>query len=407
MQLLYRLASGFVIAVGALAAPAGAQEFRPLALPEGFYERMAQRERQAVPERERAHVVEQASAAFTGASFYNRPGSDWEAYLRDWYGCEQVTRGSRIPSERLSYVRSPSMTSPSQSGIGATIGGHIGRGDNVDAVHEANRKGCLRARGWRRVTPDAAEAQRIAGLSDAEFTAWAAREIGSASPTGEVEALGGASLPESPMIDPNAAPRGEPSVRLAGGGNARAPLVLGPEEGLLVVAFRRPDRGSDGKSGAIALRRYDLGRADLADAGEGVTTIASADRQAGYELHLVRLPAGHYVIDGTSVDAEAPAESNCFGAPLIEISAGQAIYGGDWVPYHNVSLGKGKILPDALVLVSRIDEAKAALREAQPALAEALVPMAVANGARYACLDPDVVLDQWSLAGVPEAPSVR
>jgi hypothetical protein len=400
MHPLYRLAGG-VIAVSALAWPAGAQDFRPLVLPDGFYERMAQRERQAIPERERAQVVDKASAAFTGESFYNRPGSSWEDYLRDWYGCEQATRGSRIPNERLSHVRSPSMISPSQSGIGATIGGHIGRGDNLDAVHDENRKGCLRIRGWRRVTPGAAEAQRIAGLSDAGFTAWAAGAVGSDQPEGEIERWGSTGLPDSPLIDPDGAPPGEPSVRVTGAG-----------DGVLVIAFRRPDRGSAGKSAAITLRRYDLARADLATSGPGAepgaaTTIASADRRAGYELHLVRLAAGHYVIDGTSVDGEAPAESNCFGAPLLEVPAGQAVYGGDWVPYHNVSLGKGRVLPDALVLVSRLDEAKAALRAAQPEVAEALQPMAVANGARYACLDPDVVLDRWSLAGVAEAPAVR
>jgi hypothetical protein len=59
------------------------------------------------------------------------------------------------------------------------------------------------------------------------------------------------------------------------------------------------------------------------------------------------------------------------------------------------------------VLVADLERARAALREAQPALAEALQPVAVANGARYACRDPDVVLDRWSLAGVPETPEVR
>jgi hypothetical protein len=408
---LYRLASG-VLAAGALASPAGAQEFRPLALPDGFYERLAQREQQAVPERERAHVVDEASAAFTGASFYNRPGSSWDEYLRDWYGCEQATKGSRIPNGRLSYVRSPSMMSPSHSGIGATIGGQLGRGDNLDAVHEENRKACLRVRGWRQVTPNEAEARRIAGLSDAEFTAWAAREIGSEHPAGEVERMVGAGLPESPLIDPNGTPRGAPSVHLAGVGSARTPLALGPDEGVLVVAFRRPDRGSAAKPAAITLRRYDIGRADLATAGDAdeagaATTIASVDRQAGYELQVVRLAAGHYVIDGTSVNGAAPAESNCFGAPLLEIPAGQAVYGGDWVPYREVNLGQGRILPDTLVLVSHIDEAKAALRGSQPALAETLQPMAVANGARYECLDPDVVLDRWSLAGVPPPPPAR
>ncbi|HEY6817667.1 MAG TPA: hypothetical protein VI168_19190 [Croceibacterium sp.] len=396
-----------MIAVGAPAS-ASAQDFRPLALPDGFYQRMAQREQVVVPEHERAQVVERASAGFTAASYYNRPGGSWEDYLREWYGCEQATKGSRIPSERLSHVRSPSLVSPSRSGIGATIGGHVGTGDNLDALHDENHKACLRARGWRRVAPDAAEAERVARLTDAQFTAWAAGEIGRDDPAGEVERAG-TGLPDSPLIDPNGVPRGEPSLHLAGGGDPRAPLTLGPGEGALVIAFRRPDRGSAGKSAAITLRPYDVGRAELAVAGadSDATTIASADRRAGYELHVVRLAAGHYVIDGTSVDGKAPAESNCFGAPLIEIPAGQAVYGGDWVPYHKVGLGQGRSLPDTLVLVSHLDQAKAALHGAQPALAAALQPMAVANGARYACLDPDVVLDRWSLAGVREAPAAR
>ena len=405
MHPLCRLAAA-ICAASALASPAGAQAFRPLALPDGFAQRMAERERTAVPADERAQVVERASAELTAAAYYNRPGASWEDYLRDWHGCAQATRGSRIPNRRLSYVRSPSRLSPRESGIGATIGGHLGEGDNLDELHEANRKGCLRARGWRRVTPAAAEAQRLAALDDAAFAAWAAGAIGAADPAGEVEATGGARLPDSPLLDPEAAPRGRSAVHGAGS----AP---GPGEGVLVVAFRRPDRGSTGKPAALALRRYDLARADLAAAAGGedpdapVTLVASTDRQAGYELHLVRLPAGHYVIDGTSVDGSPPAESNCFGAPLIEIPAGQAVYAGDWVPYHKVALGQGKVLPDALVLVADLERARAALREAQPALAEALQPVAVANGASYACRDPDVVLDRWSLAGVPETPAAR
>jgi hypothetical protein len=404
MHPLCRLAAGVCLTF-ALAPPAAAQAFRPLALPDGFHQRMAERERIAVPADERAEVVERASAELTATSYYNRPGATWDDYLQDWHGCALVTRGSRIPNQRLSYLRSPSRLSPRESGIGATIGGHLGRGDNLDELHDENRRGCLRARGWRRVTPDAAEAQRIAALDDAAFALWAAGAIGSADPAGAVEATGGARLPDSPLLDPEAAPRGRSGVHGAG-------AAPGPGEGLLVIAFRRPDRGSAGKSAAIALRRYDLARADLAAAAEGedadgLVTVAGGDRQAGYELHLVRLPAGHYVIDGTSVDGNPPAESNCFGAPLIEIPAGQAVYGGDWVPYHKVALGHGKVLPDALVLVADLERARAALREAQPALAGMLQPAAVANGASYPCRDPDVVLDRWSLAGVAETPPAR
>jgi hypothetical protein len=399
---LCRLAAASIAAM--LAASAAAQDFRPLALPPGFYERAAERDRPPVPEAERARVVDRASADFSPSSYYNRPGSDWERYLRDWYGCEQATDGSRIPGGQVAYLKSPSLLSPRETGMGVTIGGAIGHGESLDTLHEENRRACMRTRGWRRVAPGADEARRIAALDDAGFKAWAAGAIGSAYPAGQVEGAFHPVLPRSREIEPDAAPRGDPTLRLPGGGDPRVPLAMRPGEGLLLIAFRRPDRGSAGQPAAITLRSYDLDRADLATP-RSATTIESVDRQAGYELQAVRLPAGYYVIDGTSVDGKLPAKSNCFGAPVIEIPAGQAVYGGDWVPYRNVKLGKGKVLPDTLVLVAHLDQAKAALARFQPALAATLQPIAVANGARYTCTDPNIVLDRWSLAGVAEPPA--
>jgi hypothetical protein len=402
-----RLACAALVGVLAVSEAAVADDFRLLALPQSVYGRMADRERQPLPASERERVVARASADFSGAAYYNRPGADWDDYVRDWYGCEVETDGSRIPGGQVKYLKSPTLLSPRRSGIGIAIGGAIGVGEDLDALHEANRKACMRVRGWRRVTNDEAEARRIDALSDPAFKAWVAGAIGSQHPQGRMESAASARLPENAAIRPDAPPAGEPTLRISGGGDPTSPLALRPREGALVLAFRRPDRGSAGQHAAIVLRRYDLARADLAR-GEGdqalSTTIVSTDRQAGYELRIVRLPAAYYVIDGTSVDGKPPAKSNCFGAPLLEVPAGQAVYAGDWVPYHEVKLPGGKILPDALVLVSHLDQARAALARFQPALAGNLRPMAVANGASYACTDPNVVLDAWTLANVPEQP---
>lgn len=402
------LGAAVVAGVLGVSQGAAAEQFPLLELPPGFRDKIAERERQALPERDRERIVREASAALTAASHFNRPGASWEDYLRDWYNCKQTTNGSRIPGGKVTYVYSPSMLSPRQSGIGAVIGGAIGQGENRDALHEANRDACLQGRGWRRVTLDAVEVQRVEGLSDGAYVEWMGRQIGSENPAGDVERNGHASLPENPAINPDAPPPGEPTLHLQGGGAGSAQVALQPGEGALVLAFRRPDSGSKGQAATIVLRRYDLDNADLATPMPGQdeqklsVVIENADRRAGYELQIVPLPAGHYVIDGTAVDGNRPAKSNCFGAPLIEIPAGSAVYGGDWIPYHGVKLGKGKVLPDALMLFSDLERAKSALARFQPELAEQLTPMAVANGASYSCTDPDIVLDRWALANVAE-----
>lgn len=406
-----RRISGILVAGGlglAHVQGAAAQDFRLLDLPEGFHERAAKRQSMELPEAERGRVVRAASADFGASSYFNRPGGSWEDYLADWYGCEQVTSGSRIPGGRVTYVYSPSMLSPRQSGIGAVIGGAIGQGDNLDQLQEANRRTCMRVRGWRRVVPSEQEAKRIAALSDADFIHWIAAAIGSPAPEGKAEGLGRAFLPDHPSINPDASPRGDVKLYIGGNADFRELFALRQNEGALVLAFRRPDKGSSGQRAAIVLRRYDLASADLATLPEGApdesyfSIIDSEDRHAGYELHVVRLAPGTYVIDGTSVDGRLPAESNCFGAPLIEVPAGRPVYAGDWVPYRQVKLGDGKVLPDAMVMVPHFEEAKAVLARHQPGLAAALEPMAVANGATYSCTDPDIVLSRWSLSNVPE-----
>src|SRR5690606_8930048 len=138
---------------------------------------------------------------------------------------------------------------------------------------------------------------------DAQFAQWIAQAIGDASPPGEVETIGRALLPAHPSIDPDGAVRGRKKVYLHGDSAANERLALGPREGMLVLAIRRPDKGSAGQRAAIVLRRYDLDTADLATLPANgrsdnryFAVIESRDRRAGYELHVVPLAPGTYVI---------------------------------------------------------------------------------------------------------------
>src|SRR5690606_32782288 len=117
---------------------------------------------------------------------------------------------------------------------------------------------------WRRVVPSEQEAKRIDAMSDAQFADWVARAIGSTAPAGKVETLGRAFLPAHPSIDPDAPPQGKTRVYVDEATEPDDHLSLAPGEGALVLAFRRPDRGSAGQRAAIVLRRYDLAQADLA-----------------------------------------------------------------------------------------------------------------------------------------------
>ncbi|MGH2173914.1 hypothetical protein ACQ1Z4_14475, partial [Enterococcus faecalis] len=49
----------------------------------------------------------------------------------------------------------------------------------------------------------------------------------------------------------------------------------------------------------------------------------SADKKQAYEVQLIRVTPGAYVLDGTSVGAAVPVSTNCFGAPVLDVKAGE------------------------------------------------------------------------------------
>lgn len=174
------------------------------------------------------------------------------------------------------------------------------------------------------------------------------------------------------------------------------PVALAPEQAAIVVGFRRPDKQSAGKSGAVAFARYDLEKRDIAlqppnfAVKKGDTTIyyaevASGDRTLVEDYAVLFVSAGDYVLYGaTPGPTKQVANTFCLGAPSFHVAAGEVVYVGDFAPYMFVRLVDGSVMLNAMAWSSHPDAARAALAK-QPALAAALKPAELRNGSSYAC----------------------
>ena len=127
--------------------------------------------------------------------------------------------------------------------------------------------------------------------------------------------------------------------------------------------------------------------------------IFSKDRSAAYELHVLKLTAGSYVIGSAMAGPGMSLSTNCFGAPLISVPAGKVVYLGDVFPFMNATLSDGKKLT-AVGWAQNFAPAREALAGFQPALAERLENADIRNGATYACAA--TTMAKWELPGVPQ-----
>ena len=402
---------GFAVGVAAVAlcAATGAvaqERFARIDLPAGFAERPANFDDPAMP-REDAYAVSRSLARETSAEgYWNRPGATWGALMQDWYACTVIAAVSLDDRGRYTYAESPTLVSPMERGIGTTIGGYGTRAS--DALPRVNRETCLRVRGWRWATPTSEQAREIRAVSLDPGSDWWNDEVGSETPIGALAGSATTRLPDDPALQPDGPVGGNRAVEANG---AARNLRLGAGKGVLVMAFRRPDSGSRRQRAAIALKRYELDVRQLtslvpekAGGGSDSVLLRSGNRNLDYEVHAIVVDAGIYVIDGTSVNGELPTETNCFGAPMIEVPAGGAVYAGDWVPYFDVALAGGGRGPDALVMTFQIDDARATLATEAPRLAEALQPAALANGATYMCADAEAEMGRFTLSLAADQP---
>ena len=356
-------------------------------------------------------IAKDAARDLKDSSFYNKPGATRAQYDADWQACRLIARGSRTPGGTVVYTYNPNVISPFAAGIGAGIGGLIGNAIVEGHQRRMNRRACLMYRGWRRVEVSEAEAKRVAAMTDADRDAYFNALVGAEQVAGEVTELTSFSLASDPVLRLDAPLVGAPTLAVARKtDDPRAAITLAEGEGALVVAFARPDAASAGRSGQVQLLRYDGEKRDIAyqprdwkkrgDLTTYARTISSKDRKAPYELHVIKLTAGRYVVGAAAAGLAPLLETNCFGAPIISVPAGKVVYAGDWIPFMDVTLSTGKKLISAMGWVPHLDRARTALAEFQPALAGMMEMAEIRNGATYSCAG--VTMSKWELPGQPQ-----
>ena len=122
------------------------------------------------------------------------------------------------------------------------------------------------------------------------------------------------------------------------------PVTMAPHQGALLVAFRRPDGWSAGKSGTIAFARYDPARHDMIarpkDAKKNGDTntywiqASSKDSKAALEYRLMLVSAGDYVLYGAAPGPGGMVmNSFCYNSVTLRVNAGEVVYFGDVTPY--------------------------------------------------------------------------
>lgn len=350
------------------------------------------------PDDSAEEIAEDAARDLKDSRFYNRPGATRADYDKDWQECRLIARGSRTPSGTVPVFYNPSIISPVAAGAAAGVGGFIGAAIAEGIQRRANRRSCLLVRGWRLVEADDATKARVAAMNPAERDAHFAAIVGASEVSGGVETFAnGLAAPRLARgLDPAAKVTAATGVT-AGKKVDLASLKLRPGEGAILVAFRRPDSYSLGKSAAASFARYDAEKGDLhyqprdwkkrGDMTTYAVQARSIDKKLGLELHVIPVTAGRYVLTSAQPGPYNPqlSPSFCLGGPSFEVKEGEAVYFGDLTPYMSAPAEAGGSLLS--VAYSRDSEgARSLLAARQPTLAGAFKQAEIENDATWGCI---------------------
>jgi len=359
-------------------------------------------------------IAKEAAADLRGNRFYNKPGATRAQFNADWQKCRLIARGASPPSGTVRYDFSADAPAGSPMGVGDAFVTMVFVGISEGERRRLNRGTCLLVKGWRRIETPVTQAKRVAAMSDAQRSAYFDSVVGADQVEGAVVERTSFALAPDPALafdTPAGAPR---TIVLDGAADAAAPLKLAPGEGAVVLSFRRPVTASNGRAARIDFERYDPISRDLdyqprnwKKAGDRTTYAArvqSTDPKAPYEVHVLRLSPGDYVLTGYEIGPGMAFGDFCLGAPTFHVGEGETVYLGDFVPLWAARLSTGKRIM-ALAWTPRLAETRAALTAAQPALATALKPAALHDRATYGCASM-VGVDRWDLADVEDLPEV-
>jgi hypothetical protein len=197
-------------------------------------------------------------------------------------------------------------------------------------------------------------------------------------------------------------------LRVTEGADLAQPVKLGPGQGAILVAFRRPDAMSLGKAGIFAFARYDLENRDLIyqpkgakKAGDSTTywvEVASHAKKSEVEYQLMLVSPGDYVLYGATPGVKQVMSTFCFGSPAFSVRAGEVVYFGDITPYTGARLADGRKVA-AMAYSANPEAAKAALAK-QAALRFAFRPAELRNQATYSCAGQAMM--RYVVPGAPE-----
>jgi len=345
--------------------------------------------------------------------FYNRPGATRAQYDADWQECRLIARGSKIINGN-SALYNPAMFNPSISPLAAGIGGGIGAAIGA-AIAEGvqrrdNRKRCLMIKGWRMVKLPDDRVAAVGAMSDADKQAYFNRVVGAETIEGNVETLDRFSPPDDPALAVTPELVGTPTLFVHKKPEKAVLPALEPGQGAIVMAFRRNGGAAAGRAGLVQLFRYDQVKGDLiyqprdwkktGDKTSYSVSIPSGDKKAGYELRVIPVTPGDYVLNGATVGMTTPPTfSNCFGAPMIRVESGQYAYLGDASPFLGAKLATGT-KTSTMIFTRHFDTARKAMTQLRPDIAAGMVEPIIHNRATYACAA--VTMDRFDWPGMPD-----
>lgn len=336
-------------------------------------------------------IAKDASRDLKDSRFYNKPGATRADYDKDWQECRLIARGSRTPAGAVTYY-DPSMFNPAISPMAGAIGGGIGAAIGAAIIEgqqrRANRRSCLLIRGWRQVELPTADAARIGALPDAERDAYFNGIVGASEVSGEITAIKAFERKTETPVPAAGAAQFFAGKKI----DPKAPITLGDDEAAVVIAFRRS--AETGNQHAImSFRRFDADKGDLmfqprdwkkkGDKTVFSADLTSADKTSAYELQILRLTPGSYVIDFDGLGKMNLGSTNCFGAPMFTLKGGEVAYLTDMVPV-NMKRADGKRIVE-MGLVRDLGTARTGLAAFQPALAERMGEATIRNRAVYSC----------------------
>jgi hypothetical protein len=292
------------------------------------------------------------------------------------------------------------------SAIGAAIAEGIQRREN--------RKRCLMIKGWKLVKLPSDRAAAVSAMSDADKQAYFNRIIGAEKVEGDVETLDRFSPPDDPALAVAPALAGPPTLFIHKKPEKAVLPALESGQGAIVMAFRRNGGATAGRSAMVQLFRYDRANGDLfyqprdwkkkGDKTSYVVSIPSGDKKAAYELRVIPVTAGDYVLNAGAVGPNAvPMTSNCFGAPMIRVEPGQYAYLGDASPFMGATLSSGEKML-GMVYTRHFEVARTAMEKLRPDIAAKMVEPTIYNRATYACAA--VTMDRFDWPGMEALPPI-